>query len=153
MAQIKVGDTIDNIHDKSPITCSKIVNLADESTFYLPPDFLETLGLETDSSHAIMIVSRGNKAINIIPTKSNSIIKISVEIKELLPNFFHDLNEFLMRSNIKTLYTTGLIFTLESCFYDVFIDSNDLSIHKDCLKDELQDIRCVSGIIVTELVC
>jgi hypothetical protein len=152
MVQTKTGETLGKISSSFPLTLAKIVDLNDNSTFSLPPEFLETFKCETNNPQVIIIVLRSTKDIHIIPTKSNSVVKISIEIEDLSSRFLQDLGKFFMRFSIKTIYSTGLIFTPENCFYEAFIDSTDLSMPVDLLKDELKGIKGVSGVGVVTLV-
>ena len=56
-----------------------------------------------------------------------------------------------MRSKIKTLYNTGLCFTQDSCTYEAYLDSSDLTISQEQLRDELTEIKVVSKVDITTI--
>ncbi|GAG53464.1 unnamed protein product, partial [marine sediment metagenome] len=68
------------------------------------------------------------------------------------PDFLQELGVVFMRSKIKTLYSTGLCFTQDSCTYEGYLDSSDLTISQEQLKDELSEIKGVSKVDITTLV-
>ncbi|MFW9991500.1 MAG: hypothetical protein ACFFD4_05535 [Candidatus Odinarchaeota archaeon] len=153
MVKTKTAESLKNIFDTPPLTRARMVDFGDKSTLSLPPDFLEGLRLETAASYAILIVSQSHNVIRIIPTGSKSVIKISIEISELSPHFLEDLTRLFSRLNIKALYSTGLVFTIENCFYEVFFDLNELPIPNDCFEAEVKNIRGVSGVEMKVLAC
>jgi hypothetical protein len=128
-----------------------MVSLEENKPISLPADFLETLRPKNNGSHAVMILAPSTKIIRIIPAKSNSVVKVSIEIGELSPDFLQELGVVFMRSKIKTLYSTGLCFTQETCVYEGYIDSSDITLPEDQLKAELQGIKGVSQVEITTL--
>ncbi|MFX0209682.1 MAG: hypothetical protein ACFFDT_27120, partial [Candidatus Hodarchaeota archaeon] len=86
------------------------------------------------------------------PTTSPEVVKVAIEIGELSPDFLQELGVVFMRSKIKTLYSTGLCFTQDSCTYEGYLDSSDLTISQEQLKDELAEIKGVSKVDITTLV-
>ncbi|MHA2333408.1 MAG: hypothetical protein ACXAEU_15405 [Candidatus Hodarchaeales archaeon] len=135
----------------SSVTIAKMVSLEENKPISLPADFLETLRPKNNGSHAVMILAPSTKIIRIIPAKSNSVVKVSIEIGELSPDFLQELGVVFMRSKIKTLYSTGLCFTQETCVYEGYIDSSDITLPEDQLKAELQGIKGVSQVEITTL--
>ncbi|MHA1989490.1 MAG: hypothetical protein ACW981_05260, partial [Candidatus Hodarchaeales archaeon] len=104
------------------------------------------------ASSAVMILAPSTKIIRIIPSKSDKVIKVSIEIGELSPDFLQELGVVFMRSKIKTLYSTGLCFTQETCLYEGYVDKSDLKeVTEDNLKTELQNIKGVSSVVLEEL--
>ena len=134
------------------VTIAKMISLNESQPITLPSDFLETLKPKDGSSSAVMILAPSTKIIRIIPCKSNSVIKVSIEIGELSPDFLQELGVVFMRSKIKTLYSTGLCFTQETCLYEGYIDKSDIiEITEDALRSELQSIKGVSKVELVEL--
>jgi len=129
-----------------------MISLTEDSPISLPADFLETLRPKDGSSSAVMILAPSTKIIRIIPSKSAVVIKVSIEIGELSPDFLQELGVVFMRSKIKTLYSTGLCFTQDTCLYEGYIDRIDLKeITEDNLKNELSSIKGVSKVDLSEL--
>ena len=135
----------------SSVTIAKMVSLEENKPISLPADFLETLRPKNNGSHAVMILAPSTKIIRIIPAKSNSVVKVAIEIGELSPDFLQELGVVFMRSKIKTLYSTGLCFTQETCVYEGYIDSSDITLPEDQLKAELQGIKGVSQVEINTL--
>jgi len=133
-------------------TIAKMIQLQESKPISLPADFLETLRpKDVEESSAVMILAPSTKIIRIIPTKSPEVVKVAIEIGELSPDFLQELGVVFMRSKIKTLYSTGLCFTQDSCTYEGYLDSSDLTISRDQLQDELKEIKGVSKVDITTL--
>ena len=133
------------------VTIAKMVSLDDTNPIALPVDFLETLKPKEGSSNAVMILAPSTKIIRIIPSKSNTVLKVAIEIGELSPDFLQELGVVFMRSKIKTLYSTGLCFTQETCVYEGYVDSADVEMPTEKLQSELQGIKGVSQVVITTL--
>ncbi len=138
---------------QNEVTIAKMVSLEESKPIELPETFLEMLRpKDADGSpHAVMILAPSTKIIRIIPTKSPKVIKVAIEIGELSPDFLQELGIVFMKSKIKTLYSTGLCFTQESCVYEGYIDSQDVTISYEELKNQLEEIKGVSKVQITEL--
>ena len=130
------------------VTIAKMVSLDETKPIQLPTEFLNTLRPADGGSHAVMILAPSTKIIRIIPAKSDTVVKVSIEIGELSPDFLQELGVVFMRSKIKTLYSTGLCFTQETCVYEGYIDSVDINLSDDKLKSELKNIKGVSKVNV-----
>ena len=98
-----------------------------------------------------MILAPSTKIIRIIPSKSNTVLKVAIEIGELSPDFLQELGVVFMRSKIKTLYSTGLCFTQETCVYEGYVDSADVDMPTEKLQSELQGIKGVSQVVISTL--
>ena len=128
----------------STVTIAKMISLAQSQMIPLPPDFLDSLLTKGDESHAIMILMPSTNIIRIIPTKSPKTLKVVIEVCELSATFLQELSIVFMHSKLKTLYSTGLCFTHDTCMYEAYIDVHDLSLPVDQLKIELANINGVS---------
>ena len=128
-----------------------MVSLEENTPIQLPADFLETLRPKEGANFAVMILAPSTKIIRIIPSKSEQVVKVSIEIGELSPDFLQELGVVFMRSKIKTLYSTGLCFTQETCVYEGYIDLIDISLPEDKLEAELKEIKGVSRVDITFL--
>ena len=118
------------------VTIAKMVSLDDNSPIALPVDFLETLKPKEGSSNAVMILAPSTKIIRIIPSKSDVVLKVAIEIGELSPDFLQEL---------------GVVFTQESCVYEGYIDQSDVSMPTEKLQSELQGIKGVSQVVISTL--
>ena len=136
----------------SAVTIAKMIQIQESKPISLPADFLDTIRpKDVEESNAVMILAPSTKIIRIIPTKSPEVVKVAIEISELSPDFLQELGVVFMRSKIKTLYSTGLCFTQDSCTYEGYIDSSDLTISQEQLRDELAKIKGVSKVEFTTL--
>ncbi len=134
------------------VTIAKVVTLDEQKPIQLPADFIQSLkSSEEGSGHAVMILAPSTKIIRIIPTKSSEVIKVAIEIGELSPDFLQELGVVFMRSKIRTLYSTGLCFTADRCLYEGYIDSIDMSISQEELKNQLMEIRGVANVEISVL--
>ena len=136
----------------SAVTIAKMIQIQESKPISLPADFLDTIRpKDVEESSAVMILSPSTKIIRIIPTKSPEVVKVAIEIGELSPDFLQELGVVFMRNKIKTLYSTGLCFTQDSCTYEGYMDSSDLTISQEQLRDELAKIKGVSKVEFTTL--
>ncbi|MFX1538544.1 MAG: hypothetical protein ACFFDI_30500 [Promethearchaeota archaeon] len=136
----------------SNVTIARMVSLESEKPIQLPADFLETLRPKDDSTtSAVMILAPSTKIIRIIPTKSGKVLKVAIEIGELSPDFLQELGVVFMRRKIKTLYSTGLCFTQDTCVYEGYIDTTDITFPESELKSDLEGIKGVSKVDIIML--
>ncbi|MHA2271671.1 MAG: hypothetical protein ACXACI_07400 [Candidatus Hodarchaeales archaeon] len=128
------------------VTIAKMVLLAYDQPITLPADFLASLQPTEEGAHAIMILAPSPKIIRIIPAKSPEVLKVVIEIGELSPNFLQELGLVLMHAKIKTLYSTGLCFTQETCVYEGYIDASDVHLPEEQLERDLASIKGVAKV-------
>ncbi len=134
----------------SSVTIARMVSLEENKPIELPNDFLDTLRPK-ESTNAVMILAPSTKIIRIIPTKSTTVVKVAIQIGELSPDFLQELGVVFMRNKIKTLYSTGLCFTQDACSYEGYIDTADMSLEEEALREELMSIRGVSRVDISLL--
>lgn len=128
------------------VTIAKMVLLAYDQPITLPDDFQASLRSKEEGAHAIMILAPSPKIIRIIPAKSPEVLKVVIEIGELSPNFLQELGLVLMHAKIKTLYSTGLCFTQDSCVYEGYIDASDVHVPEEQLERDLASIKGVAKV-------
>ncbi len=136
----------------SAVTIAKMIQIQESKPISLPADFLDILRpKDVEETSVVMILTPSTKIIRIIPTKSPEVVKIAIVIGELSPDFLQELGVVFMRGKIRTLYSTGLCFTEDSCTYEGYMDSSDLTISQEQLRDELAEIKGVSKVEFTTL--
>jgi hypothetical protein len=126
------------------LTLAEIVELK-EAGIPLPKRFLEIIG----KPYAIMILSRSNGEIRLIPTTSREIIKLSVEIDKLSQRFLRDLGLIIVRDKIEFLHTTGLCRKGKQCFYEGYIEKDKLSVKTEDLKLQVSKIEGVTNVNIS----
>jgi hypothetical protein len=126
------------------LTLAEIVELK-EGKISLPKKFLEVIG----KPFAIMIVSRSNGEIRLIPTNTSEVVKLSVEIDKLSQRFLRDLGLIIVRDKIEFLHTTGLCRKGKQCFYEGYIEKEKLSIKVEELKFQVSQIEGVTNVDVS----
>ncbi len=126
------------------LTLAEIVELK-EAGIPLPKRFLEIIG----KPYAIMILSRSNGEIRLIPTTSREIVKLSVEIDKLSQRFLRDLGLIIVRDKIEFLHTTGLCRKGKQCFYEGYIEKDKLSVKTEDLKLQVSKIEGVTNVSVS----
>ena len=93
-----------------------------------------------------------NKIIRIIPTSSNKVYKLSVDIGQLSSDFLRQIGNLFLKLGLKALYSTGICFVEEKCVFDGYIEATEFKkINIEDLKKELSSIEGVSGITITVL--
>lgn len=109
-------------------------------------------GKEEDAKDgfAVIIFTPSTKIIKIYPAKSGVVARIEVGINELTPDFLQEVSSIFLEAGIKTLYSTGVCFTSESCLYEVYVDKQDFPDGFD-LKTRLGEIRGVGNVDIQML--
>ncbi|MCE7744022.1 MAG: hypothetical protein GPJ52_02685 [Candidatus Heimdallarchaeota archaeon] len=133
------------------VTVAKMCKLEVGQPIQLPQTFLDALKPE-EGNYAVMILAPSTKIIRIIPTTSEKVYKVGIEIGKLSPDFLKKMGSLFMKAGIKTLYSTGLCFTQESCVYEGYIDSKEFkNVNMETIKEELADIDGVSKVDISVL--
>ncbi|MEA2070834.1 MAG: hypothetical protein U9O98_06030, partial [Asgard group archaeon] len=87
------------------------------------------------------------KIIRIIPTKTDRIYKLSINIGQLTPNFLKMIGNIFLSLGLKALYSTGLCFVDERCVFDGYIDAQEFEkIDFDELKSEILKIEGITSV-------
>ena len=129
-----------------PVTLAKLIKITSKSPTKLPREFLELLKLDSDE-HAILVFAVSTQTIRLIPTKSDQVVKIVIEIGDLTPGFLDRLGRVLASYKVDTLYSSGICFTEESCIYEGYIDRSELtSTSLDQLESKLSEINGISSV-------
>lgn len=102
--------------------------------------------------YALMILTPSTKIIRIIPARSPEVLKTTIEIGELSPDFLQEFGFVLISNKTRTLYSTGVCFMQDRCTYEVYIDLSDLRISQEQLTAELANIEGVSKVSIESLV-
>jgi hypothetical protein len=137
--------------EKQSVTIAKMVKLEAEKPIELPEEFLSALKPD-GKTFAVLILAPNTRIIRIIPTSTNEVAKININIGKLSPDFLRKMGSIFIRLGIKTLYSTGLCFTQSACVYEGYIDSDELKeVSIDQIKDELERIEGVSSVEVESL--
>ncbi|MFX0050258.1 MAG: hypothetical protein ACFE8U_03100 [Candidatus Hermodarchaeota archaeon] len=135
---------------KKPVaTIARMIKFKKKSpgAIVLPADFIENLEpKDAEKKWALTIFAPKANIIWTIPTKSQTVIKVSIEWSQIVPNTPQELGEVFMRNNIKILYSTGLCFQESSYPYIGFIDSCDLLISEDQLRTEILALTNVTNV-------
>ena len=135
----------------SVVTIAKMIQLHESQPIVFPGDYLEEGipgKLEGVEEFALMILTPSTRIIRIFPTRGPEVLKATIEIGELSPEFLHELGLVFTNSQAKTLYSTGLCFTQDRCTYEGYIDLSDLRISQEQLTDELANIKGVSNVSI-----
>ena len=137
--------------DIAEVTLAKMTTISDQEPIKLPASFIEALQPE-GKNHAIIILAPNTKIIRIIPTNSNSVAKININIGKLSPDFLRQMGSIFIRLGIKTLYSTGLCFTADTCVYEGYLDSTELeNVSTDKIHEEFKAIPGVSTVTIDML--
>jgi hypothetical protein len=133
------------------ITISKMLKLEPSTSVSLSDEFLEGLKPEADE-YAIVILTSNKRIIRIIPTATNKVYKIAIDIGKYMPDFLRKLGNIINDLNLKTLYSTGLCFVDEKCVFDTYIDSSEYErIDSANFQKEINAIEGVSNITISEI--
>ena len=134
-----------------PVTIAKMLKIEDDSLPKLPLDFLKHLRVET-REFGVLIFAVSTRTIRLIPTESDQVIKLIIEIGELTPHFLDELGRVLTAHKVDTLYSSGICFTADSCQYEGYIDQAEMKATSlDRLKSELMQIRGITSVKLSVL--
>ncbi|MFX1286560.1 MAG: hypothetical protein ACFFB5_23185 [Promethearchaeota archaeon] len=136
-----------------PLTIAKMIQL--HEPFDLLGKYPVALPIKDDIyggvKYALMILTPSTKVIQIIPARSPDVLKATIEIGELSPDFLQEFGIILIRYKTRTLYSTGVCFMQDRCTYEVYIDLSDLRISQEQLTYELAKIEGVSKVSIESL--
>ncbi|MHA1630946.1 MAG: hypothetical protein ACTSXO_02865 [Candidatus Heimdallarchaeota archaeon] len=133
------------------ITIAEVLKLDHEKSVELPSSFQEALHAVVEE-YAVVILTTNNKIIRIIPTSSNKVYKLAVDIGQLSSDFLRQIGNLFLKLGLKALYSTGICFVEEKCVFDGYIEATEFKkINIEDLKKELSSIEGVSGITITVL--
>ncbi|RLI69293.1 MAG: hypothetical protein DRP02_10930 [Candidatus Gerdarchaeota archaeon] len=133
------------------ITIAEVLKLDHEKSVELPSSFQEALQAVVEE-YAVVILTTNNKIIRIIPTSSNKVYKLAVDIGQLSSDFLRQIGNLFLKLGLKALYSTGICFVEEKCVFDGYIEATEFKkINIEDLKKELSSIEGVSGITITVL--
>lgn len=133
------------------ITIANILNLKEDESISLTNEFLEALKPEK-SQYAIIILTPNTKIIRIIPTKTDTVYKIAIDIGQLTSDFLKRIGNLFLRVGLKSLYSTGLCFVEDKCVFDGYVDSSEFDkISIDDLKKEILSVDGIRGVDISIL--
>jgi hypothetical protein len=128
------------------VTIAKMIQLYEPEPIFLPSEFLDSISTTSDGEYAIMILVPSSKILQIIPTKNPEVIKLTIEISDLSPDFLQRLAMIFMKNKVKTHYSSGLCFTQDNCFYEGYFDLSVLAIPQEQLRDEIKVLKGVNKV-------
>lgn len=134
------------------ITIAKLLQLIPGESIQFSEDFLHALKPKADYQYAIIILTPNTKIVRIIPTETNQVYKISINIGQLSPDFLRSIGNLFLRLGLQSLYSTGLCFVEEKCVFEGYIDSNQFKgIDLNELKKEILDLEGITAVEISIL--
>ena len=133
------------------ITMARMFKLESAKSIQFNPDFLEALKPEV-GNYAVIILTPNTKIIRIIPTMTNKVYKIAIDIGQLTPDFLKRIGNLFLSLGLKALYSTGLCFLEHKCVFDGYIDAEEFDkIDVEELKKEIITIEGITGVDISIL--
>ena len=131
------------------VTFGKLVNLTKTDTLYIPAQWVKNFN---DENNKYAIFLKNNPTMfRFIPTKTNNVVqfhmKLTVLEENFLQNLFHIFEVVNKEYNIKPIYSSGVCFISEMCYYLFLIEYVDEKIEKD-IKDMLVKLSGVEEVII-----
>ena len=134
------------------ITIARMLKLEPEESVKLSEDFLEALRPDDGYRYAAIILTPNTKIIRIIPTESNKVFRVAIDIGRLAPNFLKQIGNLFLDLGLKSLYSTGLCFVEDKCVFNGYIDSSQFKdIDIESLKKEILSIEGITNVDVSVL--
>ncbi|NHJ85087.1 MAG: hypothetical protein FK734_06470 [Asgard group archaeon] len=138
-------------HEIPQITMAKIMKLDPNESINLTSDFLSALKPEI-GEYAIIVLTPNTKIIRIIPTNTNKVYKIGIDIGKLTPDFLRKIGNLFLALGLKSLYSTGLCFVEETCVFDGYVDSDEFEkIDINELKNKIMLVDGITGVNISIL--
>ncbi|MFW9993397.1 MAG: hypothetical protein ACFFD4_15240 [Candidatus Odinarchaeota archaeon] len=126
------------------VTAARMVRLEGNTPVSLPASFHDAL-LSVNSGNALVVLVQQSKIIYIIPARSDSVFKLTVETGKLSPGFLTDLGLFFVQYRVNPLFSKGICFTETSCCYEGYFDQN-------AFPDGLvQDLKAIKGVLTVSV--
>ncbi len=133
------------------ITMARMFKLEAEQALQLNADFLDALKPE-EGNYAAVILTPNTKIIRIIPTMTDKVYKIAIDIGQLTPDFLKRIGNLFLSLGLKALYSTGLCFLEDKCVFDGFIDAEEFDkINIEKLKEDIMTIDGITGVDIKVL--
>jgi len=140
-----------NKSDIPQITIANVLKLEENKAISLSTNFLEALKPEI-GDYAAIILTPNTKIIRIIPTTTDKVYKIAIDIGQLTPNFLKKIGNLFLSLGLKALYSTGLCFVEDKCVFDGYIDAKEFEkIDAKNLKKSILEIEGITGVDVSIL--
>lgn len=133
------------------ITMARMFKLETNKALQFNADFLEALKPEV-GNYAVIILTPNTKIIRIIPTMTNKVYKITIDIGQLTPDFLKRIGNLFLSLGLKALYSTGLCFLEDKCVFDGYIDAEEFDkIDIGELKDDIMTIEGITRVDIKVL--
>ncbi|MHA1125903.1 MAG: hypothetical protein ACTSO7_04785 [Candidatus Heimdallarchaeota archaeon] len=147
-----MGETLDEDKIEIPqITIAKMLKLEENKAVTLSTNFLVALKPEV-GDYAAIILTPNTKIIRIIPTTTDKVYKIAIDIGQLTPNFLKKIGNLFLSLGLKALYSTGLCFIEDKCVFDGYIDAEEFErIDVEELKKSILEVEGITGVDVSIL--
>jgi hypothetical protein len=111
------------------------------------PEYLYEL-ITAKAENVVVIIPKDLRKILLFPTTANEGLYCKIFLKrksKLDDSFFIELREKLTKYNLKTLYTTGVCFSQEECYWEGIFEYHD-DFDLDVFKKEIYDIKTVTTV-------
>jgi hypothetical protein len=117
-----------------------------EKILELPSRFFEAIKHE----YALVILSPDNETVKIIPTESQKIFRILINLGEKLSsNFLIGLKTFFEENKITPLFTSGLCSKEKNCIYELYCPAELMD--EDHLIKKLGKLESVKKVEIQKL--
>jgi len=136
-----MGETLEEDKIEIPqITMAKMLKLEDNIVLTLSSNFLEALKPEV-GDYAAIILTPNTKIIRIIPTTTDKIYKIAIDIGQLTPNFLKKIGNLFI-----------ICFIEDKCVFDGYIDAEEFEkIDAEELKKSILAIEGITDVDISIL--
>jgi len=132
------------------ITFGKMINLNHANSITIPFSWIEKLD-EESHNYAIFLKNNPNM-FRFIPTKTPKVKEFFLRLTQLEENFLEKLfkvfEQISSRYKIKPIYSSGVCFVEDDCYYFFLIEKNDDEIENQ-LTNNLKEIQGVEQVIVS----
>lgn len=146
-----MGDKSKDKKEIPQITIANMLKLEENKSVSLTNNFLKALKPEV-GDYAAIILTPNTKIIRIIPTTTDKVYKIAIDIGQLTPNFLKKIGNLFLSLGLKALYSTGLCFIEDKCVFDGYIDAEEFEkINAEDLKKSILNVEGITGVEVSIL--
>lgn len=132
------------------MTYAKLVNLTKVDSFFIPVSWLQNI-LDREHDKFAIFLKNNESMFRFIPTKTNNVIQFHLKLTVLEEDFLQKLFKVFekVRSDhkIQPIYSSGVCFVEEECYYLFLIEHIDDTIEQT-LKELLSKLQGVEEVLI-----
>lgn len=119
----------------------------DDFNIIIPSHFLDEIRKE-GWTHLLLLLDPNTKKVNLIPTYSNRVHKITFFLDDLTTQSLKAFSKIILKYNIGTLYTSGLAYINKNIF-ESFVDTSQYN--ENQIYELIEECTKIPGVIEVKI--